>query len=329
MKFAAQPVNLEGNGGSPLRVSIALSQAPASSAGATFAIWAARLPDPLSPAALQALACGSFDLAAFGPIRQDGPQSGLRQATALAVEYGLNGLATVEGSLFCTATDMPPRTSNGPSWDVEFQPLKERSDGPWLLAVTACLPDQSVQVALGGLSQWAGQEHLAGVFLGPSQLAPEVEIGLWLESTLRALKPVLDFRMAQVEEGQDLSLKRVAFTEENPQDDWPALYIIPEKEDDSADGIAAPDRRDVKPTFTIRATAYGDDPAAKVRALTQLMGSLKQLLNTRKLREAKLPSGLMFNLAFATEMNFGKTEDSWDSASELTWQCTIIQTGYF
>ncbi len=330
MQFAAQPVNIEGGGGPALRVSVALSGAPPA-AGAGFALWAARLPDALDPDTLQALAAGTFSLERFAPVRQDGPRHGLRRAQSLSAVYGPGGAVTLEGSLYAPGTDQAPRTANSPSWDVaEHQAATlERSDGPWLVAATALLPDGTVLLARGGLSQAAGQEHLAGVCLSPSDLAPEVEAGQWLQETLASLKPVFDARMTALGGGADLSLKGVEFTDERQRDDWPVLYVIPEAERDAPDGLSAPDRSEVRLSFTIRAVAYGDRADVKSRALAQLLGSARQMLNTRKLRRTVLPSGRLLDLARATDVTFGRTEDGWDEAGEITWSCTMVETGIF
>lgn len=324
LAFASPPVNLEPLGGGALVAQVALRGAQSASV-ADYAVWAARLPCALSVPQITALASGAMPL---GMTRQDGPLHGLRRLQGLSLSQA-GAITLLTGSLYQAGADMAPRTTNGPSWDVAFDPRLERSDGPWLLAVT-CAPGGVVQVAMGGVGQWPGQEHLAGVVAGPSNVAPEYEVGVWLQETLAGLKPVIDARMAQVAPpGLDLSLKAVAFTEERQQDAWPALYVVPQAGGDSADGLSAPDRRNLTMQFAIRCVAYGDDPAAKVRTLTQMAGTVKQLLNTRKLREALMPSGLLITMASCSRIEYGQTSDTWDEAADCIWGCTYVQTGLF
>ena len=324
MQFASQPVNLEPLGGGPLCVQIALSGAVGASVG-EMAVWAARLPCALSVPQITALASGTMPL---GATRQDGPLHGLRRVQGLSLKVQ-GDLVLLSGSLFQAGQDMPPRVVGAPSWDVNFQALLERTDGPWSLAVTRTVGGV-VTVAAGGLGQWTGQEHLAGVFLGPSNVSPEYEVGVWLQETITSLKPVLDARMAQVADaGQDLSLKAVAFTDERQPDVWPTIYIVPQSESDDANGLSAPDRRNLVLQFALRCQTYGDTPDPKVRSLTQLAGTLKQLLNTRKLRRATMPSGLIIDMAHAGRIEYGQTSDSFDDAADIVWSCTYVQTGIF
>jgi hypothetical protein len=220
-------------------------------------------------------------------------------------------------------------TPMSPSHETLYDASRDRSDGPWLLAVT-CRVGSDVVIAAGGIGQAPGQEHIAAVWLMASQLAPTVEIGEWLEATLKDLVPVLNWRMAQVAPpGTDWNVKGVQYGDDVQRGVWPIIYVVPQRETERADGIAAPDRRLAAKAYTIRAVAFCDDATARLRGLEQLAGSIKQILNTRTYREAVLPSGVMINLAYASDIENGHTQDGWDDAIDVTWSCEYIPVGLF
>lgn len=339
MHFLTYPTNLEAMLGPEgvFRASLDLSAPP--DGFSTVRVWAARTPEALSPQTLVALAKGDLVIPAYydPAFRQDGPYTGLRElADASATAGGTQSapVLNITGSLVAPLYDMALNSVGSPSYDTAFQSLLERGDLAWLLAVTILMQDGTVQLCTGGLEQQKGQEHLASVWLSPSNATPLLEIANWLVDTVRSLKPHLDARTAALlppggNPGQSYAVKAVEYSEGVKPDVWPVLFISPGRASENPEGISAPDRREQTPVFNIRIMSYSDNAADNTRLLTQIADTLVILLNTRHYRSARLPSGNYFDLAFASNQQYGKTQDDWDDGVDVTWSCSMIKVGAF
>lgn len=333
MRYNAYPTNLEAQLGpeGAFRVSLDLADVPAGYVA--LRLWAARTPEVLSRQNLVALASGDLrtsELRAenFAAGRQDGQYSGLREGADVTITAEATGVS-LAASLADAAYDMPLNTPGSPSYDTAYHALMERGDLCWLLAVTALMPDGSVLLAEGGLEQFPGAMHLASVWLAPSNETPLLELSNWLLATIKSMKPHLDSRTAGLPGGSAYAVKAVEYGEGIKPDVWPVIYLQPGRAAEDPSGISAPDRREQVPIFNIRIVSYSDDSALNMRILMQLSDTLSTLLNTRHYREGRLPSGNEFNLAFASNQQFGKTQDDWDDAVDITWSCKFIKVGAF
>lgn len=333
MYFKSYPTNLEAAIGAEgvFCVSVDLADVPAGYTALT--LWAARTADVLSQQNLVALAVGDLSIndirgSNYQAGRQDGDYSGLRQAVGTLVTTTSYG-ATIAGSLADATYDMVLNSPASSSYDTLYQQHLERGDLCWLLAVTALMPDGSVVIAQGGLEQFPEALHLASVWLSPSNETPLLEIGNWLQKAIMNLKPHLDARANAVSMGNSFAIKAVKYGEGEKPDTWPIIYIQPGRAAEDPSGISAPDRREQIPVFNIRITSYSDNSALNIRVLMQLADTLSTLLNTRHYREGILPSGNEFNLAFASNQSYGKTQDDWDDAVDITWSCSMIKVGMF
>lgn len=331
MKFDAWPVNLEAERGpeAALRLSVRVAELP--TGGTNYRVWAARLPETLSLDTLAVLATGALTLPAIAGRTQASGWNGLRtlrdaSTSAVLGEPSLE----IEGQLFDDQYDMALAWDAASSAEQVFDPFKERSDQCWFLAVTAQDAQGQPVIARSGLGQWAGQEHLAGIWLSPSNFATLVQAADWLVGMVRSFKPLLDWRIAQTRPpGSDWCLSSVRLTDDEKTDDLFSICITPRRAPENIAGISAPDRRMQVPVFNIRLLSHADEAEARSRTLTTVADSLRALLNTRALREITLTDGNIAALSFVSDMSFGTVQDSFAAAVDLTWSTQLVKVGIF
>lgn len=331
MRFDGQPVNLEAERGSDaaLKVQVRLAELPP---GATnYQVWAARLPEALSIATLTNLATGALSLDDVAARTQESAWAGLRPLRGVGSSASLGGaVLALEGKLFEDALDMALAWDQASSMETTFDPAKDRSDQCWYLAATALDASSNPVIAMGGLNQWQGQEHLAAVWLSPSNFSALVLLGDWLVSTIRSFKPLLDWRVAQTcPEGSNWSVGDIRFTDMEQSDALIAIFVTPRRAAENPLGIAAPDRREQVPVFNIRTVCFADSAVDRRRTLTVIADSLGALLNTRALREFSLPNGDLVNLAFVSDTAFGTVQPTLEDAVDVTWSCKLTKVGMF